>query len=105
MLDFKELKAEPCEGTWKDWFIIDEPKERIEVSIFLNSDHVQKLYVDLRFQAFKVTGIVDNTCLPQFRVCYLFDEGNPRQLNATYGYARIANYNRNIKIAEFIITR
>jgi len=105
MLDLKELKAEACEGTWKDWFIVDEPEETLEVSIFLDANRVRKLNVDSRFQKFKVTGIVDDTCLPQFRVCYLFRDGDPMQLQATHGYRRIVNYDRKVTIAEFIITR
>lgn len=105
MLDFKELKVEPYEETWRDWFIIDETYEALEVAIISDTDHIQRLNTNPRFQRFKVTGIVNGICLPQFIVWYLFREGEPMQLQSTNGFTRIADYDKDVTTVEFIIKR
>lgn len=65
-----EMKIEPFEDSWRDWFIIDEPQEKIKLSILL--DETRHFYVDPRFQSYKMTALIDDVVLSVYEVYYMF---------------------------------
>ena len=74
-MKLKDVKLEPFENNWKDWFIVDEPKEKISLSIFL--DKVRHFYVDSRFQKFKFTGTIIKSNTHCSQVYYKFSDEKP----------------------------
>jgi hypothetical protein len=78
-----DVKVEPFEQNWKDWFIVDEPKQKMSLSVFL--DQTRHFYVDPRFNRFKLTGIMKKPALAQYKIYYKFKD-NQNKIHSTHGY-------------------
>lgn len=102
MLNLENVLIEACEDNWKDWFIADEAKEKIQVLIYLNSG--KQFNVDSRFQRFKITGISNYIIEPCFLIWYIFYEGNNKcKIQRVHGHSRIID--SNSKLIQFFIKR
>jgi len=98
-----EMKVEPFEDSWRDWFIIDEPKKRTSLSIFL--DGTRHFYIDPRFQSYKMTALIDDTSLNVYNIYYMF-EMNLQRHQSAYAYVkRFDNSYTSKKFLECILTR
>jgi len=95
-----DVKLEPFEQTWKDWFIVDEPKEKIKLTIF--ADKSRTFYVDSRFNRFKFTGIMKSPDLSQYIVCYMVKRSHLK-VQTTRGYISILDVNSNDRLFQAII--
>ncbi len=100
-MNLQKVKIEPAEETWKDWFIIDEPKKKVKVSL-LGSD-TRELFIDARFKKFRISGITKDKVDAQFMMYYIFHEGNPLKLNQVSVISRIID--SKTKLVEFYIER
>ena len=100
-MKLKDAKVEPFEDNWRDWFIVDEPKEKIILSVFV--DKTRHFFVDSRFQKFKFTGTIieDDTFCSQ--LCYRFSDEKPNRISKVIIYKIIIN--RDESIGECIIER
>ena len=98
-----EMKIEPFEDSWRDWFIIDEPKEKIKLSIIL--DRTRHFYVDPRFQNYKMTCLIDDAALNVYNVYYMF-KMNRYFLKSVRAYIQhFGNSYPSKKFLECILTR
>lgn len=100
-----EIKIEPFEDSWRDWFIIDEPKEKIKISIIL--DETRHFYVDSRFRQYKMTALISDVDLNVYRLYYMFDmDPYPYNLQSINAYVkRFENSYASKKYLECILTR
>jgi len=101
MLNLENIIIEADDNTWKDWFIVDEPKEKLKVAIML--DHQETFYVDPRFKNFKVTAISKTIIASCFRIWYIFYEGEPYQMESAIAHTQIID--PTTKLIEFFINR
>ncbi len=101
-MKLSEVKVEPFEDNWKDWFIIDEPEEKISLSVFL--DKTYHFYVNPNIQRFKFTGTIideDENCS---KLYYKFsDQKNPCIILSSILYSKIIDPDKSI--GECIIER
>jgi len=95
-----DVKLEPFEQTWKDWFIVDEPKEKIKLTVFV--DKPRTFYVDSRFNRFKLTGMMKTPNLVQYQICYMFKRDHLKVQTAR-GYISIINVNSDDRLFQVII--
>ena len=65
-MKLKDVRIEAAENNWKDWFITDEPEDKLKISIFLDDGPARQFYIDPRFQRFRITGIVNNEIYDSF---------------------------------------
>jgi len=101
MKPLSDVKVEPFEQTWKDWFIVDEPKEKMKLTIFVDKPRV--FYVDPRFNRFRFTGMMMKTPnLSQYTVCYMFKRDHLK-VQTAYGYISIIDANSNDSLFQVII--
>ena len=102
-MNLEKVSIKPFEDSWKDWFIIDTPKEKVKVTLlFDTTPHI--FYVDSRFEKFKVTALSNKQLLPCFIAYYLFSEGESRQIQSIRVYPLI-NSILNCQTMEFVIGR
>jgi len=92
MEQLTEVKVEPFENNWKDWFVGDH-EEKIKLTLFL--DKTRKFYVNSVFKVFRVTSIIDTPCESVYDIYYIFDEPNP-ELKSTRGFTCAIDVDGNI---------
>jgi hypothetical protein len=98
-----EVKIEPFEDSWRDWFIIDEPQERMNLSIFL--DGTRHFYIDPRFQSYKMTALIDYASLNVYKFYYMFKTDHSR-IQSMHAYVKHFDNNYvSKKYLECILTR
>jgi len=100
MEPLSDVKLEPFEQTWKDWFIVDEPKKKIKLTVF--ADKARTFYVDPRFNRFKFTGIMKNPELAQYIVCYMVMRDHLK-VKTTHGYISILNAGSVVSLFQAIL--
>ncbi len=96
------VKLEPFEQTWKDWFIVDEPKERMKLTIY--ADKTRIFYIDPRFNRFRFTGIMKSPNLSEYIVCYMFKR-DKLKVQTVRGYTSIMNSIFNDILFQAIIIK
>jgi hypothetical protein len=107
-MNIQSVEIEPFDGNWKSWFIIEEPEEKLKVSIFyLNGNGPLHVKVDPRFQKFKVSILSDKEVDPQIVVYYLFHEPKNGIMNicSTYGVSRFFSHDSKNRLIEFTMQR
>lgn len=98
-----EMKIEPFEDSWRDWFIIDEPQEKIKLSVIL--DETRYFHIDSRFRSYKMTALIDDASLNIYNVYYMF-RTNHYNLQSVRAYVKcFENSYTSKKYLECILTR
>ncbi len=100
-MKLSDVKIEPFEDNWKDWFIVDEPGEKIELTIFF--DKTYHFYVNPKFQRFKFTGTIVDENIYCSKLYYIFSDENPSIILNSILYNKIIDPNKSI--GECIIER
>lgn len=85
---------------WKD--IVDEPKEKISLSIFL--DKTRHFYIDPRFKKFKFTGTIIRSNKLCSQLYYKFSDEKSNIIRKAIIYTVIINH-KTTNIGKCIIER
>lgn len=98
-----DVKLEPFEQTWKDWFIVDEPKERMKLTVY--ADKTRVFYVDPRFNRFRFTGMMmEAPNLSQYTVPYMFTR-NKLKVQTACGYISVLDINSYDRFFQVILIK
>jgi len=95
-----DVKVEPFEQNWKDWFIVDEPKDKIKLTVF--ADKTRIFYVDPRFNRFRFTGTMKSSTLSQYQICYMFKKDHLK-VQTSRGYVSIMDIDSNYRLFQVIM--
>ncbi len=100
-MKLSEVKVEPFEDNWKDWFIVDDPEEKISLSVFL--DKTYHFYVNLNIQRFKFTGTIIDAYKYCSKLYYKFNDQKSQVIKNSIFYSMVVDKDKTI--GECIITR